>query len=86
MRLDWPGVAGDSTAPRDVRAYVVFRRLSGASAWTAIASRPARRATAYRYQDFDLSVTAGTYQYGVAARDCGGLSSVRTGTTTVTLP
>lgn len=86
VRLDWSGVAGDSTPPRDVRQYVVYRRLSGATAWTAIASRPARRSASYRYQDFALPVAAGTYQYGLAARDCSGLSAVRTGTATVTLP
>lgn len=86
VRLDWSGVAGDSTAPRDVRQYVIYRRLNGATTWTAIASRPARRTASYRYQDFALPVAAGTYEYGLAARDCGGLSAVRTGTATVTLP
>ena len=86
VRLDWSGVAGDSTTPRDVRQYVVYRRLSGATTWTAIASRPARRTASYRYQDFALLVAAGTYEYGLAARDCSGLSAVRSGTTTVTLP
>ncbi len=86
VRLDWSGVAGDSTSPRDVRQYVVYRRLSGATTWTAIASRPARRTSSYRYQDFALPVTAGTYEYGLAARDCSGLSAVRSGTATVTLP
>lgn len=86
VRLDWSGVAGDSTAPRDVRQYVLYRRLSGASTWTPLASQPARRATVYRYQDFALPAAAGTYEYGLAARDCAGLSAVRTGTTTVTVP
>lgn len=86
VRLDWSGVAGDSTTPRDVRQYVVYRRLSGATTWTAIASRPAHRTSAYRYQDFALPVVAGTYEYGLAARDCSGLSAVRSATATVTLP
>ncbi|HEY3285555.1 MAG TPA: hypothetical protein VGJ96_00380 [Gemmatimonadaceae bacterium] len=86
VRLDWSGVVGDSTSPRDVRQYVLYRRPSGASSWTAIASRPARRASAYRYQDFAIPDSAGTYQYGLAARDCSGLSGVRVGTATVTFP
>ncbi len=86
VRLDWSGVAGDSTAPRDVRQYVVYRRLSGAASWTVIGSRSARRASAYRYLDFALPLAAGTYEYGVAARDCSGLSGVRTGSATVAFP
>lgn len=86
VRLDWSGVTGDSTAPKDVRQYVVYRRPSGSAEWTAIASRPARRASTYRYQDFAIPDSAGTYQYGLAARDCSGLSAVRTGTATVTVP
>jgi hypothetical protein len=86
VRLDWSAVAGDSTSPRDVRQYVVYRRLSGASTWTPIGSNPARGAGTYRYQDFALPVTPGEYQYGLAARDCSALGSVRTGTETVTFP
>jgi hypothetical protein len=86
VRLDWTAVAGDSTTPRDVRHYVVYRRVSGASTWTAIGSKPARAARAYRYQDFALPLAAGTYEYGLAAADCSGLSGVRTGTATVTFP
>jgi type II secretory pathway pseudopilin PulG len=86
VRLDWSAVAGDSTSPRDVRQYVLFRRLTTATTWTPIASRPARRTSSYRYQDFALPLTAGTYEYGLAARDCAGLSAVRTGTATVTFP
>lgn len=86
VRLDWSGVAGDSTTPRDVRQYVLYRRQNTSTTWTAIASRPARRSSAYRYQDFALPITAGTYEYGLAARDCSGLSAVRSGTATVTLP
>lgn len=86
IRLDWSGVAGDSTSPRDVRQYVLYRRLSGATTWTPIGSKPARGASAYRYLDFALPVAAGTYQYGVAARDCARLSSVRAGSSTVTFP
>ncbi len=86
IRLDWSGVAGDSTSPRDVREYVLYRRVSGASTWTALASRPARRASTYRYQDFAIPLVAGTYEYGLAARDCSGLSAVRSGTATVTFP
>ncbi len=86
VRLGWSGVAGDSTAPRDVRQYVLYRRLSGATTWTPIGSRPAVRGSAYRFQDFDVPVVAGTYEYGVAARDCSGLSALRTGTSTVTFP
>ncbi len=85
VRLDWSAIAGDSTSPRDVRQYVLYRRLSGAAAWTPIGSKVARGASAYRYQDFALPVT-GTYEYGIAARDCTGLSSTRTGSSTVTFP
>lgn len=86
VRLDWSGVAGDSTAPKDVREYVLYKRRSGATSWTAFASRPARRASTYRYQDFSIQSDTGTFQYGVAARDCSGVSTVRTGTSTVTIP
>ena len=85
-RLDWTAVAGDSTAPRDVQQYVVYRRLSGAGTWTPIGSKPARGANAYRYLDFALPTIAGTYEYGLAARDCSGLSVVTAGTATVTFP
>lgn len=84
VRLDWSGVPGDSTTPRDVRQYVVYRRLSGATTRTAIASRPTLRTSSYRYQDFALPVAAGTCQYGRAARDCSGLSAARSVTATVT--
>lgn len=86
VRLDWSAVAGDSTAPRDVRQYIVYRRLSGASTWTPIGSKPARGASTYRYEDFALPMTPGEYQYGLAARDCSAQGSVRTGTETVTFP
>lgn len=86
VRLDWTGVAGDSTAPRDVRQYILYRRLNGTTPWTPIGSKPALGTSNYRYQDFALPVAAGTYQYGLAARDCSGLSVVRTGSATVTLP
>ena len=86
VKLSWSGVAGDSTAPRDVRQYVIYRRLSGATTWAAIGSKPAVRTGAYQYQDFALPVAAGTYEYGLAARDCSALSAIRSGTTTVTFP
>lgn len=86
VRLDWSAVAGDSTAPRDVRQYILYRRLSGATTWTPIGSKPSRGTRTYRHLDFALPVAAGTYQYGLAARDCSGLSVVRTGTATVTFP
>jgi type II secretory pathway pseudopilin PulG len=86
VRLGWSAVAGDSTSPRDVRQYVVYRRLSGAATWTPIGSTPSRGANAYQYRDFALPMTPGTYEYGLAARDCASLGSVRTGTATVTFP
>jgi len=86
VRLDWSAVAGDSIAPRDVREYVLYRKLSSAANWTVIGSKPARGAGAYEYLDFALPVASGTYQYGLAARDCSNVSSVRTGTATVTFP
>lgn len=85
VRLDWTGVAGDSTAPRDVRQYLLFRRLSGASSWSVIGTKPARGSSRYQFQDFAIP-DSGTYQYGIAARDCSGLSAVRTGSATVTFP
>lgn len=85
VRIDWPAVAGDSTAPRDVRSYVIYRRL-GTGAWSVIGSRQALRTAVYRYQDFALPTTSGTYQYAVAARDCSGTSALRTATPSVTLP
>ncbi|MFA6167246.1 MAG: hypothetical protein WC700_11565 [Gemmatimonadaceae bacterium] len=86
VRLDWSAVAGDSTSPRDVRQYIVYRRLSGATTWTPIGSTPARGASTYRYQDFAIPRTAGTYEYGVAARDCALQGGVRTGAATVIFP
>jgi Tfp pilus assembly protein FimT len=86
VRLDWSSVAGDSTPPRDVRQYVVYRRLSGATTWSAIGSKPARGARTYRFLDFALPVAAGDYQYALAARDCSGISPMRTGTSLVTIP
>ena len=86
VRLDWSAVAGDSTAPRDVRQYIVYRKLNAAATWTVIGSKPARGAGTYRYLDFALPVTAGTYQYGLVARDCSRMSALRTGTATVTFP
>jgi Tfp pilus assembly protein FimT len=86
VRLDWTSVAGDSTAPRDVRQYILYRRVNGATTWIPIGSKPARGARNYRYLDLAIPVAAGTYQYGLAARDCSGLSVVRAGTATVTFP
>ena len=86
IRLDWTAVAGDSTAPRDVREYVIYRKLSSASTWTPIGTKPARGAQNYRYQDFDVPTTAGTYVWGLAARDCSGQSAVRTSSASVTFP
>ena len=86
VRLDWSAVAGDSTSPRDVRQYIVYRRLSSAATWTPIGSTPARGASTYRYQDFAIPMTAGTYEYGVAARDCALQGGVRTGAETVDFP
>ena len=86
VRLSWTAVAGDSTAPRDVRQYILYRRLNGATTWTPIGSKPALATSNYRYQDFALPVAAGTYQYGLAARDCSALSAVRAGSATVTFP
>lgn len=86
VRLGWSAVAGDSTSPRDVRQYVVYRRLSGAATWTPIGSTPARRAGTYQYRDFALPMTPGVYEYGLAARDCSALGGMRTGTATVTFP
>jgi hypothetical protein len=83
--LDWTGVAGDSTAPRAIRQYVLYRRRSGASPWLAIGSKPARGASAYKFQDFSVP-DSGTYQYGVSARDCSRLSAVRAASATVTFP
>jgi hypothetical protein len=86
VRLDWTSVAGDSTAPRDVRQYILYRRVNGATTCIPIGSKPARGARNYRYLDLAIPVAAGTYQYGLAARDCSGLSVVRAGTATVTFP
>ena len=86
VRLDWTAVAGDSTAPRDVRQYIIFRRLSGAASWTPIGSKPARGAHDYRYLDFALPTVAGTYDYGFAVRDCSSQSGVRSGASSVTFP
>ena len=86
VRLDWTAVAGDSTAPRDVRDYVIYRKLSAASTWTSIGTKPARGSRNYRYQDFDVPATAGTYVWGLAARDCSGQSAVRTSSASVTFP
>ena len=86
VRLDWSAVAGDSTSPRDVRQYVLYRRLDGATTWTTLDSKPARGAGTYRYVDYALPTVAGEYEYGVAARDCAGQSSVRRGTDRVTFP
>lgn len=86
VRLDWSAVAGDSTSPRDVQQYVVYRRLSGATTWTPIGSTPARRTSTYRFEDFALPIAAGEYQYGLAARDCSAQGSVRVGTEKVTFP
>lgn len=86
VRLDWSAVAGDSTAPRDVRSYVVYRRVASTGTWAPIGSRQALRTASYRYQDFALPTTSASYEYGVATRDCSGISAIRTGTATVTLP
>ena len=86
VRLNWTPVAGDSTSPRDVRQYILYRKLSTATSWTVIGSKPARGGGTHRYLDFALPTTAGTYQYGLAARDCSTTSAVRTGTATVTFP
>ena len=86
VRLTWTAVTGDSTSPRDVRQYVVYRRLLGAATWSPIGSKPARGAYNYQYLDFALPLVAGTYQYGLAARDCSGFSAVRLGTIAVIFP
>ncbi len=86
IRLDWSAVAGDSTTPRDVRDYVLYRKLSTDSIWTRIGSKPARGSSNYRYQDFAMPVAAGTYQWGLVARDCSSQSAVRTGTASVAIP
>jgi hypothetical protein len=86
VQLNWSAVAGDSTPPRNVREYVVYRRLNGATSWSVIGSKPARGATAYRYLDFALPIVAGNYQYGLAARHCSGLSAITTGSALVTFP
>jgi hypothetical protein len=86
VRLEWSAVPGDSTAPRDVRQYVLYRRLSGVSTWTPIGSKPALGANNYRYADYALPTVAGTYRYGLAARNCSGVGAVRSGTETVTFP
>jgi type II secretory pathway pseudopilin PulG len=86
VRLDWTAVAGDSTAPRDVREYVLYRKLSAATSWTVIGSKPARGAGSYRYLDLAVPVAAGTYVYALAARDCSNLSAMRSGTAAVTFP
>jgi type II secretory pathway pseudopilin PulG len=84
--LAWSAVAGDSTAPRDVRQYVLYRKLNSATSWTVIGSSPALGTSSYRFKDFALPTVAGTYQYGLAARDCSGMSAVQTGTATVAFP
>lgn len=86
VRLDWTAVAGDSTSPRDVLQYILYRRVSDSVTWIPIGSKPSRGASTYRYLDMALPTVAGTYEYGLAARDCSGLSVVRAGTATVTFP
>lgn len=86
VRLEWSAVPGDSTPPRDVRQYVLYRRLSGVSTWTPIDSKPALGANDYRHADYALPTVPGTYRYGLAARNCSGVGAVRSGTETVTFP
>jgi hypothetical protein len=53
--------------------------------WTRVASVPARRVSAYRYDHY-LPTHTGQVRYGVSAVDCGGAMSSVAETNNVNLP
>lgn len=93
----WTASVDDGAGASDVSAYSVVRRMAtggrgrgrgrgrGTGPWDGIGSVPARSSGSYEFVDY-LPET-GTWQYGVAAVDCGPAWSAATAQSgTVTVP
>lgn len=85
VELTWTASTDDAGGATDVRQYVVEWRLNSGTLWTAIGSVPASAASGYVWYHAPQR-TAGTYEYGVRAVDCGAAASARVTSSAVVLP
>jgi type II secretory pathway pseudopilin PulG len=87
MRLTWSQATDETTGERDVRSYVIWRRVHGATTWDEpIATVPAGSTTPQ--WDDQTAVQGGAgYDYALAAQDCTpALSTMATVTPHVSYP
>ncbi|HSB54217.1 MAG TPA: hypothetical protein VLD58_07660, partial [Gemmatimonadales bacterium] len=69
MVLTWSRAVDDAGGESDVRAYIIWRRLTGASTWPDPIATVAAGPTSPSFAD--EAVHPGTsYQYALAAQDC----------------
>lgn len=86
VRVTWTGSSDDNGGAGDVTNYVVWIRYnSNPVTWTRVASVPARRVSAYRYDHY-FPTHEGQVRYGVSAVDCGAATSSVVETNAVNIP
>ena len=73
VRVAWDASVEESAGERDVAAYVVVRRLDGATDWETLGNVVARGLANYQYDDF--AFVPGNWIYGVMAQDCNPSNS-----------
>lgn len=73
VRVAWDASVEESAGERDVAAYVVVRRLDGATEWETLGNVVARGLANYQYDDFAFVI--GNWSYGVMAQDCNPSNS-----------
>ena len=85
VQLEWEAsdddAAGDSTAAQ----YVIERKRSTDTLWTAVGSVPAMGENDYEWFDYPSRLN-GSYQYALRVLGCGGEFSARKTWSSVTLP
>lgn len=85
VRLQWDASADDEDDDFNAAQYVIERKKSTDTLWTAIGSVPAIGENDYEWFDYPAA-KSGTYQYGLRVLGCAGDYSARKTWSSVTLP
>jgi len=85
VRLRWQASADDEDDDFSATQYVIERRRTTDTLWTAVGSVPAMGENDYEWFDYP-SLVSGSYQYGLRVLGCAGDFSARRTWATRTLP
>jgi prepilin-type N-terminal cleavage/methylation domain-containing protein len=85
VHLQWDASADDEDDDFTATQYVIERKRSTDTLWTAVGSMPAMGENNYDWYDYPSRLN-GTFQYGLRVLGCGGESSARKTWSSVTLP